>query len=138
MFDRCLYFNSNILIRKIEKIWADAYSDVNLAPAHAYLLRLVLEKPGLAQKDIAVELSLDKSTITRFIDKMVIEGYLYRAASPTGNLKEQFIYPTDKAIELKEKLNSIGSDLYKKMQSLFSAEELKSIVGWIHSANQKL
>ena len=138
MFDRCLYFNSNILIRKIEKIWVDAYSEVNLAPAHAYLLRLVLEKPGLAQKDIVVELSLDKSTITRFIDKMVIEGYLYRAASPDGNLKEQFIYPTEKAIELKEKLNSIGSDLYKKMQLLFSAEELKSIVGWIRNANQKL
>lgn len=138
MFDRCLYFNSNILIRKIEKIWVDAYSEVNLAPAHAYLLRLVLEKPGLAQKDIVVELSLDKSTITRFIDKMVIEGYLYRAASPAGNLKEQFIYPTEKAIELKEKLNSIGSDLYKKMQLLFSAEELKSIVGWIRNANQKL
>ncbi len=138
MFDRCLYFNSNILIRKIERIWVDAYSEVNLAPAHAYLLRLVLEKPGIAQKDIAVELSLDKSTITRFVDKMVAEGYLYRAASPTGNLKEQFIYPTENAIALKERLNSIGADLYKKMQRLFSADELQSVVGWIRNANQKL
>lgn len=138
MFERCLYFNSNVLLRKIEKIWIDAYAELGLAPAHAYLLRLVLEKPGLAQRDIVVELSLDKSTITRFVDKMVLEGYLYRAASPTGNLKEQCIFPTDKALQIKEQLNAIGARLYKKMQNIFSAEELKAMVGWMRSASQKL
>ncbi|MSQ99397.1 MAG: MarR family transcriptional regulator [Xanthomonadales bacterium] len=138
MFDRCLYFNSNVLVRKIEKIWIDAYSEVGLAPAHAYFLRLVLEKPGLAQREIVVELSLDKSTITRFVDKMALDGYLYRAASPTGNLKEQCIFPTEKCLRLKEPLNAIGAGLYKRMQEVFSPEELKSMVGWMRSASQKL
>lgn len=138
MFDRCLYFNTNVFSRKIEKIWIDAYSELGLAPAHAYLLRLVLDKPGLVQRDIVTELSLDKSTITRFVDKMVIEGYLYRAASPNGNLKEHCIFPTEKALALKEPLNRIGADLYQKMQTLFSVEELKSTVEWIRNASNKL
>ena len=137
MFDRCLYFNTNVLARKVDKLWAQAYGELGLAPAHAYLLRLLLEKPGLVQRDIAQELSLEKSTITRFIDKMVEEDYLYRTASQ-GSLREQAVYPTEKAIALKDKLNEIGNQLYKKMQQLLNEDELKSMVGKIRTAGQKL
>ncbi|MCF6193385.1 MAG: MarR family transcriptional regulator, partial [Kangiellaceae bacterium] len=75
MFDRCLYFNTNHLARTVGKIWQEAFEEVGLAPAHAYLLRLVLEQPGIAQSKISAELHLEKSTITRFIDKMVDQGY---------------------------------------------------------------
>lgn len=138
MFDRCLYFNTNVLARKIDKLWAEAYGELGLAPAHAYLLRLVLEKPGLVQKEIAQELSLEKSTITRFIDKMVEENYLYRAAAASGNLKEQSIYPTERAINIKDTLNEIGNQLYKKMQGLLNEDELKLIVSKIKTASQNL
>jgi DNA-binding MarR family transcriptional regulator len=138
MFDRCLYFNSNVFARKIEKLWIDAYAELGLAPAHAYLLRLVIEKPGLAQRDIAVELSLEKSTVTRFVDKMVAEDYLYRAISPTGNLKEQCIYATDKALQLQVALTETGNRLYKKMQGIFSVEELTEMVKWMRNAKQKI
>lgn len=137
MFDRCLYFNTNVLARKVDKLWAQAYGELGLAPAHAYLLRLLLEKPGLVQRDIAQELSLEKSTITRFIDKMVEEDYLYRTISK-GSLREQAVYPTEKAIALKDKLNETGNQLYKKMQQLLNEDELKSMVGKIRTAGQKL
>lgn len=137
MFDRCLYFNTNLLARKVDKLWAQAYGELGLAPAHAYLLRLLLEKPGLVQRDIAQELSLEKSTITRFIDKMVEEDYLYRTTSQ-GSLREQAVYPTEKAIALKDKLNETGNQLYKKMQQLLNEDELKSMVGKIRTAGQKL
>ena len=94
MFERCLYFNSNHLARTVEKIWKQAYAELGLAPSHAYMLRLVLERPGLAQRDIASELNLEKSTITRFIDKMETEGYVQRASA---NNKELAIFPTNKA-----------------------------------------
>lgn len=138
MFDRCLYFNTNVLARKIDKLWTEAFGELGLAPAHAYLLRLVLEKPGLVQKEIAQELSLEKSTITRFIDKMVAEDYLYRTVAATNNLKEQCIYPTEKAIKIKDKLNDIGNQLYKRMKGLLSEDELKLMVEKIRTAGQKM
>lgn len=138
MFERCLYFNTNHLSRVVNKIWKDAYSELGLAPAHAYLLRLVLEKPGLAQKEIAAELNLEKSTITRFIDKMDAEGYLQRKAPSTNNLKEQCIFPTSKAKKIERRLNEIGNELYADMQKKLSIDDLTSLVALERLAGKAL
>ncbi len=138
MFDRCLYFNTNHLSRVVSKIWKEAYAELDLAPAHAYLLRLVLEKPGLAQKEIAAELHLEKSTITRFIDKMVEEGYLQRKVSNDENQKEQSIFPTRKADNIKKALNDIGDSLYARMQQKIQQDDLSALVNLERIATEKL
>jgi len=138
MFDRCLYFNTNHLSRVLNKIWKDAYSELDLAPAHAYLLRLVLERPGLVQKEIATELNLEKSTITRFIDKMVGEGYLLRKSSIADNQKEQCIFPTPKAKKAQERLSEIGNELYARMQQQVNAEDLRTLVNLERLASKQL
>ena len=68
MVERCLYFNINTLTRVVNRIWDDAFAELGLSPSHAYLLRLVLSQPGLTPKQISLELKLEKSTVTRFID----------------------------------------------------------------------
>jgi len=115
MFDRCLYFNTNHLARTVGKIWQEAFEEVGLAPAHAYLLRLVLEQPGIAQSKISAELHLEKSTITRFIDKMVDQGYLERRSTNLLNIKAQNIFPTNKAKNIRSRLDEIGDSLFEKM-----------------------
>ncbi len=52
MFEQCLYFNLNALTRRINRMWNDAFASMELSPAHAYLLRLVLDEPGLSPKQI--------------------------------------------------------------------------------------
>lgn len=138
MFDRCLYFNTNHLSRIVEKIWKDAFSELDLAPSHAYLLRLVLARPGLIQREIAEELHLDKSTITRFVDKMVEEGYLRRSADNQGNQKEQCINPTAKAKKIEKRLNEIGDELYASITKALSKESLVNLVGLEKLAAEKL
>ncbi len=138
MFDRCLYFNTNRLSRKISKIWTQAYSELNLAPAHAYLLRLVLEYPGISQKSIADELALDKSTITRFVDKMVDEGYLLRGTNKTEGSNSPGIYPTAKAKKIAKRLNTIGDELYQTIQKAINKEELMQLVSLIRLASSKI
>lgn len=138
MFDRCLYFNTNHLARLIEKRWKDAYGELGLAPAHAYLLRLILQQPGLMQKDIAVQLHLEKSTITRFVQKMSDAGYLKRKIPASGSLKEQAIFPTAKAKKIEKPLNDIGDQLYKSMQSLHSEKDLIQLVTSIKDTAKKV
>ncbi|MGH1486641.1 MAG: MarR family winged helix-turn-helix transcriptional regulator [Cellvibrionaceae bacterium] len=128
MFDRCLYFNTNALSRAVGKLWKQAYDELDLAPAHAYLLRLVLEKPGIVQREIAVELQLEKSTVTRFVDKMEDQGYLQRSPSPNGGLKEQSIHPTTQAKKIHHRLEEIGDELYAKAQQLLTKEKLAKLV----------
>lgn len=138
MFDRCLYFNSNHLSRVVEKIWKDAYAELDLAPAHAYLLRLVLQQPGLSQRQISEELHLEKSTITRFIDKMVQQGYLLRKQNAEASLREQHIFPAQNAKRIEHRLNEIGDELYGSMQAQINKEDLSILVNLIKHASKSL
>jgi DNA-binding MarR family transcriptional regulator len=81
MFERCLYFNVNSLARKLNARWEQAFAPFNLPPSHGYLLRVVLENPGLTQQKIAEELRLNKSTVTRFISALEKKNY-YFAKTP--------------------------------------------------------
>jgi DNA-binding MarR family transcriptional regulator len=138
MFDRCLYFNTNHLSRVVNKIWKDAYDELDLAPAHAYLLRLILKKPGLVQKEVSLELHLEKSTITRSIDKMVADGYLIRKASSENNQKEQCIFALPKAKKIEKRLNEIGDELYANLQTKISKDDLTTLVALERLTSKKL
>lgn len=134
MFERCLYFNVNALARKVNQIWEASFADLGLSPAHAYLLRLVLSQPGIAQKDIAAELRLEKSTVTRFIDALEHEGYLKR--SKMG--REQAVSPTGAARKLEKELNRRGDALYRRMLDEVGREALVGLVRQLREAGQKL
>lgn len=124
--------------RMVTKVWSEAFAPLGLSPSHAYLIRLVLEKPGLLQKEIGQELHLEKSTITRFIDKMVKQGYLKRRAEIVDDIKYQHIYATQKAHDIAEELEKIGDALYEKSQQLINLDELKDFVAGMRELTQKL
>jgi len=134
MFERCLYFNINALTRKINKIWDQAFSELGLSPAHAYLLRLVLASPAISQKEIADELKLEKSTVTRFVDNLQERGYLKRIKSG----REQIIQPTAAAKKLEKKLNTKGDELYKQMTKAIGRSSLVDLVGELRETSTKL
>lgn len=138
MFDRCLYFNANHLFRVVNRIWSEAYRELELSPAHAYLLRLVLDDPNLTQKEIGDLLHLEKSTITRFVDKMVGDGYLVRCQVQVEARSAIFVRPTKKALRIKDRLNELGDELYRKMKALLGEEELKLMVDSISRAAYRL
>lgn len=138
MFDRCLYFNANHLSRVVNKMMNEAYAPLGLSAAHAYLLRLVLENPGLLQKEIGSMLHLEKSTITRFIDKMVDAGYLTRKPSIIDEIKYQHIHPTGKAEKIRDELESIGDSMYKSMTHSIKAKEFSDIVSSMRNITTKL
>lgn len=134
MFERCLYFNLNALVRKVDKIWENAFADLGLSPAHAYLLRLVLTQPSITQKGIAQELRLEKSTVTRFIDALAEKGYLRR----TRVGREQRIAPTAAARRLETQLNAQGDALYAKMTKAIGTTNLVDLVRRLREASDQL
>ena len=134
MFERCLYFNINALTRKINKIWDQAFAEFGLSPSHAYLLRLVLTSPLITQKEIAEELKLEKSTVTRFIDTLEEKGYLKRKK----NGREQNIHPTAAARKLEDKLNTRGEELYKQMTTSIGRSSLLNLVDQLRESEHKI
>lgn len=124
MFERCLYFNVNALARKVNAIWDQAFAEFELSPAHAYLLRLVLESPGITQTRIAEELKLEKSTVTRFIN--VLEDRRLLKRSKAG--RETMVNPTALAKKLQKRLNQKGDELYQSIQASVGMSGLVTLV----------
>lgn|GEM_PF-694028 len=138
MFERCLYFNLNALTRAVNRLWDQAFSEFGLSPAHAYLVRLVLAKPGLSSKQISRELKLEKSTVARFVEAVDKKGYIQRKKNIHEDAREIGIYPSDKARRIAGKLEQKGDELYQKMIAGFGKQELASFVKALREREQKL
>ena len=138
MFERCLYFNVNALARQVNRIWEQAFKEYDLSPAHAYCLRLVLAEPGMLQKDIAEELKLEKSTVTRFIDALQDKGLVKRIKHSQTDGREHQIIPTAKAKKIHDALEASGEQLYRNMLDNIGDKKLKSLVSDLRVAAKKL
>ncbi len=123
MFEECLYFNSNALARTVARIWAEAYKPLDLSPPHAFMLRVILAKPGLMPRELAEELTLSRSTVTRFLDSLERRDFLVRKMT-TQDGREVQIYPTDQAIAIHKELDQTGKKLSMLMSELIGQEDL--------------
>lgn len=128
MFERCLYFNLNALTRRINQIWDDAFASVELSPAHAYLLRLLLEEPGLSPKQIADTLKLKKSTVTRFIDSLEDKGFVVRRKGNEHDSRLIAIHPTRQARAIEAELEIQEDKLYQRLCITLGEEQMKELV----------
>ncbi|MDH5228976.1 MAG: MarR family transcriptional regulator [Gammaproteobacteria bacterium] len=137
MFERCLYFNANAAVREINRVWDRAYQALGLSPAHAYVLRLLLAKGGMPQRDIAAELSLKKSTITRFVDALSMQDLVRRDYEQTNDRREQIIMPTAKAKHLHKQLDQVGEQLFLQMQKTIGAREIAALVSALREVKNK-
>ena len=138
MFDRCLYFNVNTLARTVNKKWAKAFEQYDISPAHGYMLRVVLSNPGVSQKQLANELRLEKSTITRFVDALEKKGFVVRKRGSTEDARELSIYATEKAKAIHAELEELGDSLYQSMVSKIGAANLKQLVGMLRESAKKI
>jgi MarR family transcriptional regulator, organic hydroperoxide resistance regulator len=138
MFERCLYFNLNALTRSVNAIWNNAFSEFNLSPSHAYLLRLVLSNSGLTPKQISLELKLEKSTVTRFIDALVRKDFIRREKGSNQDAREQSIFATQKAKDIEENLEIKGNELYQQMIDKIDKEKLILLVKQLRNTRKNI
>lgn len=123
MFEECLYFNTNALARTVTRIWTEEYKSFDLSPPHAFMLRVVLSRPGLMPRELATELSLSRSTVTRFLDSLERRGFLVRKMVAQDGREVQ-IYPTESAQEIHQDLDRTGKKLSKLMHELIGQKEV--------------
>jgi len=137
MFEKCIYFNTNALARQINKIWDDAFKPLGLSPAHAYVLRVVLGQPGISMKQIAKELELAPSTVTRFVDSLISKDFLIRV-SDDGDKRGTKIFPSQSAKNIHKKLEQTGQQLYANMNEIIGKKEFAVLITDMRGAHQKL
>ena len=123
-FCQCIYFTSNALARKTEKLAQQSFDRVKLSPSHAYVLMLVLEAPGLQPTMLSEKMLLQPSTITRLLEKLEDRKLVVRVVD--GKLTN--IYPTPKAKALSPVLEECVQDFYQQYIGIIGKEESEALV----------
>jgi DNA-binding MarR family transcriptional regulator len=138
MFERCLYFNVNALARRINRIWEEAYQGLGLSPAHAYVLRTVLAEPGISNKDLAVTLQLEKSTVSRFVNALQQKGMLQGMRVGGDDRRKMRLFPTVEAQSLQHELEQTGERLYQQLLGSMESVSLPELVRDVRKASNNL
>jgi len=115
----CLYFTANSLSRVITRIAEQEFMGTGLSPSHAFLIMLVNERPGIAQKELCEKLNLAPSTVTRFIDTLVYKGFLTRQAKG----KSSMVFPTDEGQSLQDPIETAWKSLHMRYAKILGLKE---------------
>lgn len=119
----CLFFNTNALSRYLLKLAEIEFKHLNLSPAHASLMLMVYDSPGITPKVLSHKLHLTPSTITRFIDALEKKGLVKR----THRGKAVFVSSSRKGSNLKRPIAMAYKNLclaYTKILGQGVAERL--------------
>ncbi len=115
MFDHCMFFNTTALARRLDREWTEAFSPFGMTPSQAFMLRVVLEKPGMAQSQLAEEMAIARPTATRALDGLERLGLIERQPGQT-DLREVAVQPTKKGRSLRTSLNEASGAVTKRLK----------------------
>lgn len=133
-FCNCLYFAAGSLSRNLTRLAEEAFSNSGLAPSHAFALLSILRTPGISPGDVAKELHMSPSTITRFLDKIEQKGLIQRNLSG----KTYALVPTEKGHALKTVLEQSWQKLFQDYNQIIGKELAASLAEQIYDASEKL
>ena len=133
-YSSCLYFSSNALARKMEKLALESWKPVNLSPSHAYLLILIIEQPGMQPGALSEEMYLTPSTVTRLLEKLEERKLIVRANE--GRITN--VYPSPKGKELQAKLKSCVKNFHEACTTMLSRDETLKALQSMHKLTEQL
>jgi MarR family transcriptional regulator, temperature-dependent positive regulator of motility len=137
MFDGCLYFNTTALARQLEKEWTKAFAPFGLTPPQAFMLRTILDHPGLPQRELAEAMAISRPTATRALDGLVEKGLAERRSSGRDG-REQMVHGTSGALALRKALNEASGKVTKRLKRLLGEEVFDEAVMQIRSIHSVL
>jgi DNA-binding MarR family transcriptional regulator len=132
--DSCLFFNTNVFSRQLLKLAEAEFKPLKLSPAHASLLLLVFDTPGIGPKELSRLLQLTPSTITRFIDSLVKKKLVRRKARG----KAVCIFPTEKSMDMQSSIALAYKNLYLCYSQVLGTTTSMDLSNRIARANERV
>jgi DNA-binding MarR family transcriptional regulator len=132
--ETCLFFNTNAFSRQLLKLAEVEFKPLKLSPAHASLLLLVFDTPGIGPKELSRLLCLTPSTITRFIDSLAKKKLVLRKAKG----KSVLIFPTPKSLDMQAEIAQAYKRLYLRYSQILGATSAMDLSHRISKANQRI
>jgi DNA-binding MarR family transcriptional regulator len=132
MFDQCLYFNTTALARRLEQRWAGAFKPFGLTPPQAFVLRAVLNQPGMPQRELAQTMAVSRPTATRALDGLAEKRFVERVPS-TDDGREMLVYPTRRSLEIEKALNEASGRITRQLKAALGEDVFNGTVNSVRS-----
>ncbi len=127
MFEHCLYFNTAALARRLDKEWSTAFKPFDLTVPQAFMLRAVLERPGILPRELADAMVIARPTVTRALDGLQAKGLILRRSLEYDG-RELQVHPTELAVAMKEPLNFAAAAVTARLKKVLGAGEFAETV----------
>ena len=101
-------------------------ADTGLAGFQTPYLMALYRHEGLTQEELARELNVNKSSVTRQLAALEEKGYVRREPDPEDR-RSMLVYPTDKANALKERMRHVLRDWSAYLTADFTEEERETL-----------
>ena len=96
--------------------------DTGLAGCQTPYLTALFRQPGISQEEKSRQLTVNKSSVTRQLAILEEKGYIRRQSSESDR-RLLLVYPTDKALAIKERLYRCYHDWSSYLTKDFTDEE---------------
>ncbi|WP_152056950.1 MarR family winged helix-turn-helix transcriptional regulator [Aliarcobacter butzleri] len=111
--------------------------EFDISPEQWSLVFRVVESNGLTQKELSDSTYKDQANITRSIDRLERKGLLKRVSNQMDR-RIINIYPTEKAINLVEKIIPISSRFNNYLTENFTEEEKNQLIKLLNKVYENL
>lgn len=133
-YEGCLYFTANRLSRIMTRMAEEAFAATGLSPAYVLLLMALHEKNGMNQKELGEVLHLKPSTITRFIEKLQAQGFVYTRQE--GRWSRTYL--TDKGMAIQPVIQECWCTLHDRYAAVLGREEGDALTRRMYEASRLL
>ena len=134
MFCHCLLFSVNSLSRKLTAMAEKEFKVTGLSSSLGFVLMQLNKKPGLLASDLSKAVQLNPSTVTRLVDKLEREGFLYRHVEG----KYVRIYPQKKSLSLDKDLRKAWKKVFENYVAVLGQDSAQELVEAVNNASAAL
>ncbi len=131
-FEQCMYYSVNKLARRLNSIADEEFAKMDITATQGFALIAIGELHKHTPSEIAAELEMTPSTITRFLDKLEQLGYVKREYH--GRNTEVEI--TELGTEKLKDVSQCWKGIHDRNKEAFGDEIAKAVTEKVIEANK--
>jgi DNA-binding MarR family transcriptional regulator len=97
--------------------------DLDIAPMHVRVLKIITKKPQCTAVDIANFLDRDKAQVTRLLSALIKQELIVKEPNPEDK-RSQCLAITERGKAIVDQLSEVDSEMFEKMKIGIDSDEL--------------
>lgn len=126
-----------MIARALDSISNIEFKDLDLTRGQYLYLVRIYENPGIIQEKLAEMIKVDRTTATRAIKKLEMQGFIQKLPDEQ-NKKIKKLFPTEKGKKVYPLLRREGEHSTEVALSGFTSEEKETISALLHRVRKNI